>query len=306
VKRRKRFVPFAAAAVVILAGVALAVAPGIQGPTERTTRAFGEDPLAGPHDNSPFGGRIYDQGEYDAEIADGCTRGRAILRARIDGATVKWRRAMSTGASFGQYSPSSSSGENGRYVRNLRRARYGITVSKAGYQTYTSPRGYWGGGGISQKYIDAPLVRTDPAPVLARGTCKKAVDPPPIDPPSSPSGDGGSSPAEALSVTNATKILRVSRTGRFKFRFVTKSKTGGTLRLKSVNAITTNGKKHRMNLRTQTFMSSDSGGVAVKMRLSTWNLTRLKNRSSLGFAARVRIGTQVFILRVKFKPPKKS
>jgi hypothetical protein len=111
--------------------------------------------------------------------------------------------------------------------------------------------------------------------------------------------------ADSASFAGSPKSLRVSRTGRFTYRFRATAGRGATLRLTSDRAVRVGRSKRKIRIVARPFNVPASAKVAVRLRMSTTGLRALRRTRSLRFTVRVTVGTKTFTTKLRLRPPRK-
>jgi len=285
-------------------------------------------------------GIVYDKQQYDAAVAGGSTPAQARAAAAVAGATVRLQRKVAgvfTNVLAGDpgISPHinpETTGANGQYQWDVSAGTYRVVVARSGYEVATSeeleippPRtdvhialvktaaavpADGDGDGVPDSTDQCPAqaaatangcptattTTTGPGSAAngaAKGTGAK-----------SPGTKSGAKTPGAATVTGATRTVRVSKAGRFTFRFRTAPSTRGTVRFDSTKAVKIGSLRRMISLGARSFESSAAGLVAVKVKLSSKQLRALSKQRSLRFRATVTIGAQRFGVAVKLTAPK--
>jgi hypothetical protein len=110
---------------------------------------------------------------------------------------------------------------------------------------------------------------------------------------------------DSASFAGAPKSLRVSRTGRFTYRFRATAGRSATIRLTSDRAIRVGRTKRKIRIVARPFKVPASTNVAVRLRLSASGLKALRRAGGLRFTVRVTVGTKPFTTKLRLRPPKK-
>jgi len=106
--------------------------------------------------------------------------------------------------------------------------------------------------------------------------------------------------------TRSPKSLRVSKTGRFSYKFVGTPGRRGKAKLASIRSVRVGSKRRRIKVASKSFTGPANAKVKVKFKLSARSLRALKRRTSLKFKVSVAIGSERYTAKVKLKPPKRS
>jgi putative metal-binding protein/hemolysin type calcium-binding protein len=109
---------------------------------------------------------------------------------------------------------------------------------------------------------------------------------------------------DAASFVGSPKSLRVSKTGRFTYRFVATPGRNATLRLTSDRAVRVGRARRKIRIAARPFTVPASGKVAVKLRVSATGLRALRRAGSLRFTVRVTVGAKPFTTKLRLRPPK--
>jgi len=124
---------------------------------------------------------------------------------------------------------------------------------------------------------------------------KVSSSPPPPPPPAGPSASFAGSPA----------CVRVSKTGRFSYRFVATPAASGKVTFTSTNRVKVGSKKRKLSF-AKAFTVPASGKVAVRLKLSRKYLKALKHAKQLRFRVSVSLAAKTFTTKVTLKAPKKT
>jgi hypothetical protein len=108
-----------------------------------------------------------------------------------------------------------------------------------------------------------------------------------------------------MSFTTDVKSLRVSKTGRFTYRFVATALRSGTISLESTKKLKIASKKRHLKLATKKFTAPASGKAKVKFKLSRTQLEALKRAEKLRFKVTAKLGGKSFAATLTLKAPKK-
>jgi hypothetical protein len=113
-----------------------------------------------------------------------------------------------------------------------------------------------------------------------------------------PAGDGAS-------FAGSPKSLRVSKTGRFTYRFLATAGRNATIRLTSDRAVRVGRTRRKVRIVARPFKVPASTKVAVRLRIPASGLRALRRAGSLRFTVRVTVGTKPFTTKLRLRPPKK-
>jgi hypothetical protein len=113
-----------------------------------------------------------------------------------------------------------------------------------------------------------------------------------------PAGDGAS-------FVGSPKSLRVSKTGRFTYRFLATPGRNATIRLTSDRTVRVGRTRRKIRIAARPFKVPAGTRVAVKLRISATGLRALRRAGSLRFTVRVTVGAKPFTTKLRLRPPKK-
>jgi hypothetical protein len=111
--------------------------------------------------------------------------------------------------------------------------------------------------------------------------------------------------ADVVSFTTAPKSLRVSKTGRFTYKFLATPLRSGKVGLKSTKKVKIGSKKRFVKLAAKKFTSPTSAKVKVKFKLSKKNLKALKKKHKIRFKVTATLTGKTFTTKLTLKAPKK-
>lgn len=132
-------------------------------------------------------------------------------------------------------------------------------------------------------------------------------DPGPEPAPSGPGGAGGSGTGSpALTFGGASKTLRVSRSGRFTYRFRGTPSAGGSVRFTSRKPVGSGLRRRTVRLGRKSFSLTATGRAAVSVKLSRRNLSALKRARSVRFSVTVTLAGRAFKTTLTLKAPKRG
>jgi hypothetical protein len=109
----------------------------------------------------------------------------------------------------------------------------------------------------------------------------------------------------SVSFKTSPKSLRVSRSGRFTYRFTATRGSKGKAKLASTRKVKVGSKRRKLTVASKSFTSPASGTVKLKLKLPAKYLRALKRHTSVQFTVTVTIANKHFSAKVKLKPPKK-
>jgi hypothetical protein len=110
--------------------------------------------------------------------------------------------------------------------------------------------------------------------------------------------------ADVVSFRTAPKSLRVSKTGRFTYKFLATPRRSGKISLKSTKKVKIGSKKRLMKLAAKTFTSPATRKVKVKYKLSKKNLKALKKTRKIAFKVTAKLTGRNFTTKLTLKAPK--
>lgn len=163
-----------------------------------------------------------------------------------------------------------------------------VDIAAAGVQT--------GQASEHHQYAGLPGPGAPHSHVLATTSGATVVTPPP--PPPTPVPD-------FAVFTNSPTSLRVSKTGRFAYRFLATPKRTGKAKLTSTKPVRVFTKKRKLRVATKSFKAPANATVKLKFKLSSTTLKALKRRTSVKFKVDVTVGATKFFTYVRLKPPKR-
>lgn len=108
-----------------------------------------------------------------------------------------------------------------------------------------------------------------------------------------------------VSFVTSPKRLRVSKSGRFTYRFLATPGLAGKARFTSTKRVRIGAKKRKMKLGSKRFTGPANGRAKVKLKLSRKNLRALRKRPSLLFAVVVTAGGATYKTTLTLRRPKK-
>lgn len=121
----------------------------------------------------------------------------------------------------------------------------------------------------------------------------------------SPLGPDAPPAANLVSFKTAPKSVRVSKTGRFTYKFLATPLRSGKISLKSTKKLKVGSKKRFIKLASKKFTSSKTGRVKVKFKLSKKNLKALKKRHRIRLKVTATLAGKTFTTKLTLKAPKK-
>jgi hypothetical protein len=107
------------------------------------------------------------------------------------------------------------------------------------------------------------------------------------------------------SFAGSPKSLRVSRTGRFTYRFRATAGASATIGLTSDRTVRVGRTKRKIRIAARPLKVPASAKVAVRLRMSATSLRALRRAGSLRFTVRVTVGAKPFTTKLRLRPPKK-
>jgi hypothetical protein len=127
------------------------------------------------------------------------------------------------------------------------------------------------------------------------GVAAQRPPPPPLLPPAGPGASFAGSPMS----------LRVSRTGRFTYRFRATAGASAAIRLTSDRAVRIGRTKRKIRIVARPFKVPASTKVAVRLRMSATSLRALRRAGRLRFTVRVTVGAKPFTTKLRLLPPRR-
>jgi len=107
-------------------------------------------------------------------------------------------------------------------------------------------------------------------------------------------------------VKGSSKTLRVSKTGRFTYRFLATPLSSGTVKLQSINKVKVGAKKRTIKLAAKQFTAPANAKAKVTFKLSKKHLNALKRARSVRFRVTVTLAGATFTSTLKLRAPKKQ
>jgi len=111
--------------------------------------------------------------------------------------------------------------------------------------------------------------------------------------------------ADVVSFATAPKSLRVSKAGRFTYKFLATPLRSGKIGLKSTKKLKVGAKKRFVKLASKKFTSSATGKAKVNFKLSKKDLGALKKKRTIRFKVTATLTGRTFTTKLTLKAPKK-
>jgi len=121
--------------------------------------------------------------------------------------------------------------------------------------------------------------------------------PPPPPPPVLP---------DLANFTASPKSLRVSKTGRFTYRFLATPGRKGKAKLASTKSVKVGSKRRKLKVAAKSFKAPANARVKLKFKLSRTSLKALKRVKRLNFTVSVTVGGAKFTAKLKLLRPKRT